>query len=407
MKGKLAIGFYFFLLPFSLFSQSTIKGRVVNAMTGEALSGSSVFINSTSIGTVADKAGYFELNNIPPGRYDLVISFIGYETNVFNFSSEQLPLNVKIEMKTKITELENVTVEPWVEENWAKWGTLFVESFIGKIPNARNCAIKNTKAIHFRFFTKSNRLIAYSDEPLVIENRALGYNIRYQLEEFEINFKEKTVAYAGYPFFEEIDKSRRALQRRWKEAREKAFYGSMLHFMRSLYKDSIANEGYDIRFMRRVPNYEKERVKIAYSNSMFVKDSAGVKIASRHASPDSVAYYNRIMKQKDFTEIYGPALLSTDSLIISRDGDYKLLFFPDFLFVTYKKAFEDKEYILSIQENRGPAFQQSLIWLVSGTPVSIGINGTYYPPQEVFSASYWGWSEKMANLLPSDYQPGD
>lgn len=408
MKFQLSLFAVLLLISIAAFSQRTIKGRVVNAVTGEALPGSSVFINSTSIGTVADRNGSFELNNIPSGRQDLVVSLVGYETNVFNFTSDQLPLNLKIEMNVKVKELENVTVEPSVEETWEKWGELFLESFIGKVPNAKDCKIKNTEVIRFRFYRKSNRVAAYSDEPLIIENRSLGYKITYQLEQFEVSFKENTVVFAGYPFFEEIEKSRRGLQRRWKEAREKAFNGSMMHFLRYLYKDSLEQAGYEIRKMKRIPNLEKERVREIYRAGMIINDSAGRKIVtSRQFPPDSSAYYQQIMRQKDYTEEIGQALKTSDSLIIQTEGEYKYLYFTDYLYITYKKELEDKEYLLFYRENRKPMFQQSCIWLVSGTPVAIGINGNYYPPEEVFSMSYWGWSEKMANNLPADYQPGD
>ncbi|MEI9944923.1 MAG: carboxypeptidase-like regulatory domain-containing protein [Chitinophagaceae bacterium] len=408
MNRKLPACFYLLFISLSVFSQQTIKGRVVNASTGEALAGSSVFINSTSIGTVADRSGNFELNNIPSGRYDLVISLIGYETNVFTFTSAELPLNLKVEMNLKVKELENVTVEPWVEEGWDKWGLTFTESFVGRTPNAANCKIKNTNDIHFRYYKKTNRLTAYSDEPLVVENKALGYTIRYQLEQFEIDFKNNTTAYMGYPFFEEIDKNRKGLQRRWKEAREKAFYGSIMHFMQSLFKDSLVQNGYEVRRMKRLPNDEKERVKIAYRNSIVIKDSANRKILREDLMPkDSLAYYHQVMRQKDYIEIYGKTVLTADSLIVKTEGEYKILFFLDYLYITYKNELEDKAYLLYQHENRSAAFQRSYIWLVSGSPISLDIHGNYYPPQELFSMGYWGWEEKTANLLPSDYLPGN
>jgi hypothetical protein len=121
---------------------------------------------------------------------------------------------------------------------------------------------------------------------------------------------------------------------------------------------------------------------------------------------DSIEYYDRVMQQKDYTEIYGKALLSADSLILKIDGNYKLIFFTDFLYVTFKKETEDKEYLLFLFERRSPAFQRSHIWLTNQNPVAVDPNGSYYPPQEIFSMGYWGWEEKMANMLPLDYDPG-
>ncbi|MET0394175.1 MAG: carboxypeptidase-like regulatory domain-containing protein, partial [Chitinophagaceae bacterium] len=118
-------------------SQQTISGRVVSAATGEPLTGASVFISNTSVGTTTDHSGFFILQHVPGGRNELIASSIGYETNVFSFSAEQLPLRLRIEMTLKIKELENVIVEPFTEEYWDKWGRLFMEKFIGTTPNAR------------------------------------------------------------------------------------------------------------------------------------------------------------------------------------------------------------------------------------------------------------------------------
>ena len=408
MKFYSPVFICFILFSLQGFSQRTIKGNIVNGTTGEPVPGCSVFINSTSLGTTADKSGYFELNNVPPGRYELIFSSIGYETKVVNFTSDQLPLNLRAELKIKVKELETVTVEPWVEEGWDKWGKLFMDNFIGSTSNASQCRIRNEDAIHFRFYKKSNRVIAYSDEPLIIENRALGYNIRYQLEQFEINFKSGSTVFAGYPFFEEINRNRKGLQRRWKAAREKAFNGSIKHFIRSLYNDSLEQNGYEVRRLKRLPNYEKERVRAVYRSAMIIRDTIDNRLISRRNLPkDSIPYYESVLRQKDYTEIFGSSLLKADSLIISSEGQYKLLYFNDWLFVTYKMELEDDEYLHFSRENRKPVYQRSYIWLVNDEPVAMDMTGGYYPPLNLYSMAYWAWSEKIAELLPSDYQDGD
>lgn len=392
-------------------SQPAIRGRVVNAATGEPLAGTSVFISNTSIGTVTDNTGSFVLNHIPPGRYDLITSSVGYETNVFSFSADQLPLQLKVEMTVKVKELENVIVEPYVEEGWDRWGRVFLENFIGRTPNARHCRIKNESAIRFRYYKRSNRVVAFCDEPVIIENKALGYNLRYQLEDFEVSFKEHSLTFSGYPFFEEIDKDRKNPRKRWSDARDKAYYGSMMHFLRSLYTDSLQKSGFEVRRMVRVPNTEKERVKRVYKDMIGASRKAGenVVIDFRSNLPsDSSDYYNRVMRQNDYVEIYGKELLNADSLIVRTQGADKFLFFTDYLYITYKNEKEEQEYLVSQGEsNRQRFYQRSYIWLVSQTPVVIDINGAYYPPQELFSMAYWGWSEKISDLLPQDYAPGE
>jgi len=194
------------ILFFTLFvsgvnAQRSIRGRVVNAATGAAVPGSSVFITNTSRGTVSDNNGQFVLTDVPPGKHELIISSVGYETNVFSFNDAQLPLQLKVELAIKVKELENVNVEPSVEEGWDKWGRVFLDHFIGTTARATQCRIKNEKAIRFRYYKKSRRLTAYCDEPVLIENKALGYSISYQLESFEINYTDKTMFFVGYSLF--------------------------------------------------------------------------------------------------------------------------------------------------------------------------------------------------------------
>ncbi|PZR26594.1 MAG: hypothetical protein DI535_13730 [Citrobacter freundii] len=408
----------FIFITAAAIAQPTISGKVVNAATNQPIAGTSVFISNTSFGTVSSRDGSFELKDIPPGKYDLIISSIGFETNVYSFSTDKLPLRLRIEMNEKVKELENVTIEPSLEEGWDKWGRVFMENFVGESANAKQCKIKNEKSIRFRFYKKSNRLVAFCDEPIVLENKALGYIIRYQLEDFEINYKKNSTLFAGYPLFEEIDKGRKGVQRRWQRNRDKAFYGSMMHFMRAVYTKSLAAEGYEVRRMVRTPNYEKQRVKQIYRAMPKLSSGAKISISSSSGinripvpqndssfAADSIEYYERILRQKDDIDTYGRDLLTADSLIVEQDDALKVMFFENYLYITYKKELEEEGYLLYHHEQRQPTFQRSYIWLQNQQAIAIDANGSYYPPQEVFSMAYWGWGEKIANLLPLDYKP--
>jgi len=57
----------------------TISGFVYSTDSKEILVGVTVFLEGTKIGTLTNKTGFFALNNVPPGKYRLVLSFIGYE----------------------------------------------------------------------------------------------------------------------------------------------------------------------------------------------------------------------------------------------------------------------------------------------------------------------------------------
>ena len=405
MLRMTAILFSLFLSS-SLFAQRTIRGRVVNESTGAAIPGSSVFITNTSKGTVSDGAGQFELYDVPEGKHELVISSIGYETVVFSFNDSQLPLQLKVELKIKVKELSNVTVEPFVEEGWDKWGTTFMENFIGYTENAARCRIKNHEAIKFRFFKKSNRLIAFSDEPLLIENKALGYNITYQLEDFELNFSERSSVFMGYSLYEEMERDKKV----WQKRRDAAFNGSLMHFMRSVFKDSLKENGFEVRRMTRIPNAEKERVKKLYQvKRTTYQRGSNISVVEEGGSgfpADSVAYYSSILRQPDYTDIFGKDLLPADSILIKQDENHRLLYFTDHLYITYKKELESEAFIKAQMQYRKPTYQRSWIHLPELKPLWIEKSGNYYNPKDMYFLGYWSWSDKMGDSLPLDFVPG-
>ncbi len=61
-------------------AQSTgrISGRITDAQTREPLAGATVALRSGNANAVTDDQGKFVLNNVKPGRYTVVMSFVGY-----------------------------------------------------------------------------------------------------------------------------------------------------------------------------------------------------------------------------------------------------------------------------------------------------------------------------------------
>ncbi len=101
----------------------TVKGRVFDAQVQFALPGATVVVAGSEplIGTVTDVEGNFTLLNVPVGRIDLVVSFVGYEeytlTDVL-VGSKEMP-NVKIPMKELVTGLDEVEIKSEVVKEQA------------------------------------------------------------------------------------------------------------------------------------------------------------------------------------------------------------------------------------------------------------------------------------------------
>lgn len=67
-------------LGLSVYAQNgIIRGKVTDVETGESLIGATVIIEGTTTGASADLDGNFSIENVAPGKYNLVCQFISYE----------------------------------------------------------------------------------------------------------------------------------------------------------------------------------------------------------------------------------------------------------------------------------------------------------------------------------------
>ena len=358
---------------------NSLIGLVSDSADGKPLAGVSIFLNSTSKGTVSHEDGSFLLKGIPRGQYDLVVSAIGYETFVITINGSRLPHALKIVLHAKAAELAAVTVEPYLKNGWQQWGRFFLDNFIGTIENANHCHIKNRSILRFHFYKKSNRLSVTAAEPLIIENDALGYDLQYKLEAFVSDFNSHVITYYGYPYFREMSTTSESRRLRWEQHRQIAYQGSMMNFMRSLYAGHAPEEGFTLQQQVSVPNQEKRRVQAIYHPDTQPADTFPI---------DTLHHFWEVLRQPDhFSQTI---TVPPDSLVNANADQTRSLFFSGTLTVLYK---DEKQKI----------DQGSRLKLITPALVRFEENGNYYPPQEVLTTGFWGQTEKIANLLPLDY----
>lgn len=61
-----------------------IAGQIVDAETNEPLPGANIEVEGTVLGAASDLSGEYFIINIPPGIYDLRVSYMGYQSEVRN-----------------------------------------------------------------------------------------------------------------------------------------------------------------------------------------------------------------------------------------------------------------------------------------------------------------------------------
>jgi hypothetical protein len=288
----------FLFIGFSGFGQKLIRGQVLNSSGRTPIPYASIFLSNTSIGAKANEDGSFELS-VPAGKFDLIVSCIGFDTyNATIIASEQ-PDFIKITLNPKSEEMDTLVVEPYEKDGWRKWGDFFIQNFIGTSEFAKSCEIKNYEVIRFRDVKSKHTLFAYALEPLIIENKALGYRLTYQLETFSFDFNTRFISYAGYPFFEEL-KDNFTRQKRVEKNRKQAYYGSMMHFMRAVFFNKITEEEFDVRTFKRKWNMERLRVAKLLNG---INGNPSPSASSTSSGKDSMAYYNGVMKQEMFATL--------------------------------------------------------------------------------------------------------
>ncbi len=87
MYKRMTIFVFILFSSISLMAQQGgLKGTVKDAETGELLVGANVVFKGTSLGAATDTDGKFSISNIPSGRYDVVVSYIGYSQSTFPVS---------------------------------------------------------------------------------------------------------------------------------------------------------------------------------------------------------------------------------------------------------------------------------------------------------------------------------
>ena len=97
----------------------TIRGQVCDVASGEPMIGVTITVeNGTTMATVSDLDGNFEIKNVPVGRHSVRATYIGYEPVLLKeqmvSSGKELVLTLR--MRESISELGEVVVKPRVNK---------------------------------------------------------------------------------------------------------------------------------------------------------------------------------------------------------------------------------------------------------------------------------------------------
>jgi hypothetical protein len=220
------------LFPIACFAQFKIEGKVINAVNGTAIPNASIFINNTTKASKADTSGFFNLSDLKPGQYELVVSSVGYETYRKALVLYQNMVMPDINMQPYTLMASEVTIVG-KDPTHNKKLRLFKEQFLGKDIFWKDCTIINPEVLKLTFSKNRQVLTASTHDFLEIENNALGYKLKYLLSDFVLDMELGKLKYEGSALFEEKNGTP-AQKEKWEENRHLVYYGSVTHFLRTI-----------------------------------------------------------------------------------------------------------------------------------------------------------------------------
>ncbi|GAB4093645.1 carboxypeptidase-like regulatory domain-containing protein [Flaviaesturariibacter terrae] len=337
------------------FAQGTLSGIVTDAETKQPLQGASVFAQNTTVGAVSGADGRYKLS-LGKGGYELVVSFTGYETQRFNIEATG-ERTQDIALKKEDKSLTEVVIQSnnEVPDGWEKYGSFFLDYFIGRSSNAKETKLENPQALKFFYYKRSDKLKVFASEPLRITNNALGYSLQYNLDSFVYYYKSGLNSYRGNCLFLPLPGDA-AQQATWDKARANAYAGSRLHFIRSYYDSTLKEEGFTVDLLSERSSTKFDRLTNPYDTAYYFADST---------------------------------------------GDVEL-WFPRTVSITYTKARPEPAYLEQMSLPKNVPAQMSYVDLRDA--ILVRPNGFFTEQRSWVSQGYWSW-KNLADLLPYDYTP--
>lgn len=349
---RLAAFISFLLLTgLELWSQSqfknTIAGRVTDIETGEPLFNVNVFLANTTRGDASDKDGYYLIENIPPGAYDLVFSMIGYELKIVQVQFiEPKSIQYNMKLRSQVLKGKAIEVQATVPKEWKKNLERFIKEFLGDTENAKRCKILNPEVLDFQIDDENNKFIAATDSILIVENRSLGFLLHIILNTFRIS--KDSLIYSTYPRYQELVPQDENESTQWKKNRHKTYEGSFRHFLSSLARGGLEQEYF----------------------VLFTADGKQISSDQLTIMPDTSLSLKWLYLNQPLEVIYRG---------LSRSGEGKYI------------------------HEWGGHFPSSIIYLRKGY-AQIDTLGNVYTNFAFIYSGYW-FKERVADSLPFDYAP--
>ncbi len=128
-----------------------IAGRVTDGANKDALIGATVMLEGTTIGTTTDADGFYTINNIAPGTYTVVVSYIGYRKTTISNILVRIDLTTRVDaaMQSEAVQAQDVVIvaqRPLVQKDLTSSSVTVSSDELKRIPTENIFQIVNIQA---------------------------------------------------------------------------------------------------------------------------------------------------------------------------------------------------------------------------------------------------------------------
>jgi hypothetical protein len=337
---------FLIIFPILVFSQN-IKGKITNSNL-QQIAGASVYLDGTTIGTISDSEGLFEITSNNKYNTLLIVKYLGYEDiYVSNPYEKEFYTFVLV---PKINEIETVVI---VKDGFTRKQKLqlFREQFLGITKYGKACKILNEDAIDFNYDLETFIFTATCPEPIRVENPLLGYFIDFDLQDFYVKFNFKTI------------NSVNAIQ--------SLFLGTV-KYTETKIDDKIIKNRNDVYFGSAV-DFFKGIIDNSWSEKKFILYLGKFPVLAND--------YFKVLKKEDLYEV---TVTSTNKVSFSIGGIKKTNFYADFNLLYRKK-------------------RQSKVIFKTETFFVDSFGNNSHKDQIIFGGDIG--RQKAGNTLPLDFEP--
>jgi len=406
-------------LSLSAFGQR-VSGKLVDSLSGEPVRNATLYIDQTQIITQSDANGRFSIN-LPHSPSTILITHVGYQKRVATIAYSKDSFLIKLFPRKDV--MEEVTVNAKVnwEKDWKRWGHVFIEYFIGP-DMEKKCVLLNPEVLKFRFDKSQMMLKAWARRPLLLENKQLGYIIHVDLDSFYYSFRNAIFTYKQSRYFEPVRGANGEQQKTLAANRLKAYGGSEMHFMRAMYKNTFAQEGFRLYKYTGEENAEKKRIRQQVSQKEFEQGKIGPVDFSTKGR-DSLKYYKEVMAEplmffkdsvrlkmenrrfKDdagFVRLY----LNSDTFLLEYDpaANQEISSKPLKRWASLKEPGQYADEVYNFLQKTRPEIRYSLLAMTKDNALYIRDNGKVENNGSLIMQGFLA-VRRMAYDLPWDYDP--